>query len=126
MWGRRPRLQRISGPTMWGRRFRLPNTTTSHQPGYPLGPASRVERRSERLGLNCVERCDDLRPLLRTQDADALQSPRECLRTPDIGVDQPAVEFQRSAETLEHLARPGFKPPTPELHFGLLIRMSLG
>src|ERR1022692_2910974 len=36
-------LQRVSGPAMWGRRFRLPNTTTSHQPGYPLGPASHGE-----------------------------------------------------------------------------------
>src|ERR1022692_3985834 len=43
MWGRRPRLQRVSGPAMWGRRFRLPNTTTSHQPGYPW---SRQPRRA--------------------------------------------------------------------------------
>src|ERR1017187_2586911 len=92
---------------------------------------------SERLDANAIERRDDLRPLLRTQNADALQGARECLRAADVGVDQAAVEIERSAEALEDFARPGFKAPAPELHtdwpprqasatfLGLLIGMSL-
>src|ERR1017187_9675739 len=46
MWGRRPRLQRGSGPAMWGRPVRLPNTTTSHQPPVGVPSGSRQPRRA--------------------------------------------------------------------------------
>src|SRR5436305_1095887 len=70
-----------------------------------------------RLASNRVERVHDLRPLLRAQNAHPFQRPCERLRSPNIRIDQPPVEVQRSGEALEDLGRPRLEAPAPEFHF---------
>ena len=73
----------------------------------------RDARRRRRI---CVEGRDDLRALVRGQNAGPFQRPREGLRAADIGIDQPPVEMQRAGKALEDFRRSGFKPSAPEFH----------
>ena len=65
-----------------------------------------------------VERRYDLRPLLRRENADPFQRPRECLRAPNVAIDETPVKVQRVAEALEDFAGAAFKTPAPEFHKG--------
>ncbi len=69
-----------------------------------------------RLGENTVEGLVNAAALGGAQNPDALQRRGERLRADDVGLEQPAVEIERTREALEQLGRPFFKTASPQLH----------
>src|SRR5579863_2420238 len=59
---------------------------------------------------------DQLSTLGRCEDADAFQRTRKSLRTADVGIDQAAVEIERTGETLKDFGGSFGETAAPEFH----------
>ena len=64
-----------------------------------------------------VERRDQLLAFVGSQNARALQRPREGLRAADIGVDQAPIEMERAGEALEDFGGPARRSGRPRVSF---------
>ncbi len=87
-----------------------------------IGGAIEERGAGRALSADFVERRHDGRALLRREDADAFQRPREGLRAANIGVEQAPVEMERPGESLEDVRRAVREASAPQLHLAFPAR----